>query len=249
MIAVSTAIYSPNGGNIGIGFAIPSADAERIIQDLVNLGHVSRGYLGIKTQSLSSNLSEALGLADQKGALVTDVQKGSAAERGTISVGDVIVSFDNERIDGPNTLARLVALAQPNHSYKLTVVRNGEEKPLYVKLLDQSRLSALKTRVDQLSKTERILGLRICDLTTSLRTQLSLKSSITGVVVTKVVSSSPAEHAGLLPGDLILKVNDVTISTTDQWSHLMRNNKNSTVSLLLVLRADHQFFTGLRMAA
>ena len=246
VVAVSTAIYSPNGGNIGIGFAIPSTDVERIIQDLVDFGHVSRGYLGIKTQSLSPDLAEALKLTSQQGALVTDIQKGTAAEKGKMMIGDVIISFSGKKIDGPTSLARLVALAKPNHSYNLTVVRNGKKKTLFVNLHDQSRLSTLQREADRLSKGEHTFGLRLSDLTTSLRGKLNLDSNIVGVVVTKVKAASVAEQAGLMPGDLILKVNDVTISSTDQWTQLIRSNKKSTVSLLLVLREDRQFFTGLK---
>ena len=246
VIAVSTAIYSTNGGNIGIGFAIPSNDAGRIIDDLKNLGYVRRGYLGVKTQTLTPNLSKALGLDNTMGALITEVGENTAAERGGLKTGDVVTSFDNRKINNPDAFGRAIALAKPDHTYIMTVVRENDVERLSIKLDEQVQLGASMDSTHRQQNTKQVFGLGLSDLSPAHRNKLNIDPSYSGAVVSGVRTAGPADTAGLLPGDLILKVNNVQVRNSKECIKLLQEKPNNNFALLMVLRRDNHIFIGLK---
>ena len=132
VIGVNTAIFSPVGVNVGIGFAVPSRTAQTVADQLIRTGKVERGYLGVRLQELTSGIAQALGRPDPKGALVASVEPGSPADKAGIKIGDLITRVENQTVEGPRDLSRAVARMKPGTRAPLTVFRNGKTQEITV---------------------------------------------------------------------------------------------------------------------
>ncbi len=148
VIGVTTAIFSPNGGNIGIGFAIPANQAKSVIAELRNNGSVERGWLGVQIQNLDDELAASLKVPNQHGALVAEVLKDGPAAHGGVLAGDVITRFNDREIDSARTLSRVVAEAAPSKAAKVTVWRDGKSRELNVKLGEAAKSEQVAGRAD-----------------------------------------------------------------------------------------------------
>ena len=197
LIGINTAIFSPSGGNVGIGFAIPSMLAQDVMQQLQQFGEVRRGSLGIEAQDVDAELAPLLGLVSARGALVTRTAPGSAAIKAGVKVGDVIVALNQRRIASAAELGNTEALLPVGKTVFLGVVRDRKPLTLSVELNPEVVAHLAGDRLDP-----RLAGAELGDLTSKLRRQ-----GLTGVIVKAVVENSRAWRNGLRPGDLIAAVN------------------------------------------
>jgi serine protease Do len=223
VIGINTAIFSPNGGNIGIGFAIPANQARRVLDVLREGGTVSRGWLGITMQPVDESLAEAFELGRPRGALVAEVQPDSPADAGGIVAGDVITRLDGREIDSTRTLGRLVGALDAGERVEIDVWRDGQSLSLVVEVGDrgeglaQAGLTQGQGRGQGPgARSGATLGLTLEDLTPERRTSLGLGPDVQGAVVTAVAPNSPAARQGIQVGDVIQSVNRRPTATADE---------------------------------
>ena len=204
LVGINSQILSPTGGNIGIGFAIPSRMAETVMTQLVHGGKVHRGQLGVSVQGVTSDLAKSLGLADVRGALVSDVVKGSPAERAGIERGDVILSLDGQPVSDGNSLRNRISSTQPGATVSIGFVRDGQQKTARVTL---GELPSQKASADDGAPAQGPrLGLSLQPVTPEMAKELGVPAE-TGLYVAEVAPASPAADAGLQAGDVIEQVN------------------------------------------
>lgn len=210
VIGINTAIFSPTGGNIGLGFAIPSSLAEPVMVQLRDNGRVERGLLGVQIQPVTKEIAESLSLKADKGALVAMVQPDSPALAAGVKSGDVIVSVDGKKLDGIKELTRTISAMKPGTSVKLGVWRDGKDMSLTAKVGDQKEESAIiKAKADgkaaEAAKPA-AYGVSLAPLSPEARKQLGLDGEMKGVVVAAVEPGSPADDQGLKAGDVLQQV-------------------------------------------
>lgn len=223
VIGVNTAIYSPSGGNIGIGFAIPSATAQTVITALKEHGRVERGWLGVEIQSVTDEIAAALGRQDRQGALVARTMEGSPAAKAGIRAGDLILSLDDEPVEEVKDLSRAVAEIRPGTRMSLTVQRQGAEKVLTLTIGEmpaEERVAA--TPPPETQSSEPRLGLYLAPLTDDVRESRGLDQDTSGVLVSRVEEGSAAEKAGIRPGTLITMVGQREVSTPNEAASSVR---------------------------
>ncbi|PYS78435.1 MAG: protease Do, partial [Acidobacteria bacterium] len=208
LVGINSQILSPSGGNIGIGFAIPSNMTRTVVEQLINKGKVRRGQLGVYVQAVTEDLAQGLGLKEARGVIVSSVQKGSAAERAGLRQGDVITAVNGNAVNDANELRNLVASTQPGSDVTLTIVRDGREQQLKVTLgeLTENGNGAGGQPGGGGGEGQSEggkLGLALAPLTPELAQRLRLPEDKPGLVVTDVDPSGPGADAGLQQGDLI----------------------------------------------
>lgn len=214
VIGVNTLIFSPSGGNVGIGFAIAANLAKEVVTQLIEKGSVERGWLGVVIQPVDEDIASALGLDEPKGALVNSVQAGSPAERAGIEAGDVVVAFDGRTVEDPRDLARMVADAGPGHEARITVVRDGRERTLEVELGTMPTEETV-AEAGEASAAKARLGVAVRPLTPEDRDELGLAPEISGVLVVSVEEGSPAAEKGIRPGDVIVSVDGRDVASAE----------------------------------
>jgi serine protease Do len=247
VIGVNTAIFSPNGGNIGIGFAIPANQAKTIVASLKESGSVERGWLGVQIQNLDDDLAGSLGLANEKGALVAEVVADGPAAKGGIQAGDVITRFNGQEIDSSRTLSRVVAEAPPSRPATVTVWRDGRSRDLTIQLgeAEQEQVAAAGPG-SQNEQGGAALGLALRPLTEQDRAQLDLPADVQGALVANVVPGSDAAEKGIRPGDVITSVNQQSVENVGEAVAALNQAKaNGGRALLLVRRGETQRFVAL----
>jgi len=217
VVGVNTAIYSPNGGSVGIGFAIPSKVAKETVAQLISSGSVTRGWLGVSIQPMTTELAAALGRKETTGALVAEVLDGTPAAKAGLVNGDLVVKLNGRDIESPRDLTRSVSALSPGQKAKVTVLRSGALKDLTVTLGQRdkeevaSNDNSSSPSEDSLSKDS---GLRVADLNDQLRQQFHVADGVAGVLVTAVKPGSAADKAGLNPGVVILQVDGAPIASS-----------------------------------
>jgi serine protease Do len=246
VIGVNTAIFSPNGGNVGIGFAIPSNQAKEIIADLRENGSVERGWLGVQIQDVDEDLAKSLHLNGTDGALVVEVVGDSPAAKGGLQPGDVVTRFNDRAIDKSRTLSRAVAGTAPNSTAKVTVWRDGKSRDLKVEVGEAANQAVASAGQGGAAQGQAHLGLQLRPLTDNDRGMLGLPSDVNGVVVANVEPGSPAAEKGIRPGDVITRVNQKPVSSVgDAVAALNSVRDAKETALLLVRRGDSQRFVAL----
>ena len=240
VIGVNTAILSPTGGSIGIGFAMSSRVAENVINQLRDYGETRRGWLGVRIQDIDEDIAEGLGLEEARGALVTDVPEGPALEAG-IESGDVILSFDGVDVDDTRGLVRQVANTEIGKEVRVRVWRDGETQTLRVTLgrrEDAERAVPASINRDEPTTTE-FLGLTISNMTEELREQLGLAEGAEGLVVSDVAEDSEAFEKGLRAGDVITEAGQEKVASVGDLEDRIDAAKDAgRKSLLLLVRRD-----------
>jgi serine protease Do len=221
VIGINTAIFSPSGGSIGIGFAIPSASARPIIDQLKATGKVERGWIGARIQPLTEELAEAVGLDRTRGAMIAAVDPGSPAAQAKLQPGDVILAYDGKPIDRSRQLPRLVADTAPDATVKLTMWRDGKEQEVELKVapLNPNRPAPPTPPEPEKPKPPpslEVLGLKLTKPTADLRKQFSLPDGAKGVVITDVPPNGPATTQGLRPGDLVTAIGHETVGSLEE---------------------------------
>jgi serine protease Do len=240
VIGVNTAILSPNGGSIGIGFAMSSRVAEGVIAQLQEYGETRRGWLGVRIQDVTEDLAEGLGLEEARGALVTDVPEGPAADAGMQS-GDVIVAFEGADVQDTRDLVRRVGNTEIGKTVDIVVFRNGETETLAVTL--GRREDAERAVPASVEATEPIegeaLGLTVSEMTDELREQLGLATDAGGLVVTDVAGDSEAYEKGVRAGDVITEAGQQPVATVgDLEDRIAEAKEAGRKSLLLLVRRE-----------
>ncbi|HEV2673847.1 MAG TPA: DegQ family serine endoprotease [Aliidongia sp.] len=217
VIGINTAIFSPNGGSVGIGFAIPSNSAKTVIEQLKSVGHVDRGWLGVQIQEVTPEIANSLGL-DQNhpaGALVSSVSADSPAAKAGVKVGDVIEKFNGKTVEKMRDLPRIVAETPIGTKVDLGVFRKGEHTslPTTIEKLDDAKVAS----VDPQTGEERpgkapSLGLTLSNLNPDIRKRLSIPKDVNGVLVSRVKEGSPAADKGIEAGDVIVQIDQTPVS-------------------------------------
>jgi serine protease Do len=243
LIGINTAIASPTGGSVGVGFAIPSNMARAAMQSLIKTGRVVRGFLGASTQDVTPSLGKIFRLPDVKGAIVTDIQGKGSAERAGLRRGDVVVRFDGRDVMDSGQLRNLIAQAAIGSKHRLDVIREG--KPLQVDLIVQEapRERAKKNQAASasVSTAHPLSGVVFDDVTPPLARQMDLPVS-TGVVVTDLEEGSLAESSGLQPGDVVLELNRQVVPNFHVFQRLADPLKPTDLALLLVNRQGNVLY-------
>ncbi len=261
VIGINSAIYSPSGGSVGIGFAIPSALARPVIEQLRKYGHTRRGWLGVRIQTVGDEIAETLGMPKAIGALVASVSAGGPAEQAGIQAGDVIIQFDGREVTEMRHLPRMVAETDIGKPVDVQVWRKGKKIDLKVKVgeLPETEAAATtegekpKAKPETPSKEQKldILGVSLAPLSQELRDQFEIGAEVKGVVVTQVKDGGPAAEKDLKPGDVIVEVSQEEVATPSQVaSHVdaARSAGQKSV-LLLVERAGDLRFVAVRIGA
>ncbi|NUB07274.1 DegQ family serine endoprotease [Azospirillum sp. Vi22] len=210
VIGVNTAIFSQSGGNVGIGFAIPSDLAKPVIAALRDKGRVTRGYLGVMIQPVEQDVADALGLKDRSGALVADVTKDSPAAQAGIQPGDVITEYAGKSVSEPHALTGMVAQTKPGDTVPIAVLRDGRVNPLNVHVLELQPTRQAEAQPQ--NPGEGKLGLALAPVTPELRKEFGLDPDAQGAVVVDVAPNSPAARVGLQPGDVITRVGPAPVT-------------------------------------
>jgi len=241
VIGINTAIVSQVQQYAGIGFAIPINIAKRVMEDLVTKGKVERGYLGVYIQDVDDDLAKAIGLEEIYGAVITDVTKGSPADKAGLREGDVIVEFNGQKVRDVDHLRVLVSSARPNSKATLKINRDGRFKEITVTL---GELPSEAKEIRPSEKAREKLGLEVQDLTRELARRYGYEGE-KGVIITKVDPDSPAGRKGLEPGDLIKEINREPIKDIRDYNRIVGQAKPGDVLLFRVLvhrQKVHRFF-------
>ena len=247
VIGVNTAIFSPSGGSVGIGFAVPTALAEPVIKQLRDYGRTRRGWLGVRIQTVTDDIAESLGLDSAHGALVADVTPDSPAEAAGIETGDVILEFNNRAIPEMRELPRVVAATDIGGAVNVVVMRKGRTLTLQVEIgeLEEAEpmLAALTQEEEEGSEADS-LGMTLSTMTSELRERFSFDEKAQGVVVVEVDPEGTAADRGVRPGDMILEVGLEEVHTPADVVAKVKaadEAKRKSVLLLLDRSSDQRF--------
>jgi serine protease Do len=247
LIGINSQILSPSGGNIGIGFAIPSNMAKTVMSQLVNGGKVRRGKLGVSIQPITSDLAASMGIKELRGVLISGVTPGGPADHAGIKTGDIVTAIDGQPTNDPNELRNRIASSAPGTPVTLTLQRNGKE--LQVKAtLDELTAQEAQTKQsgsDQGSGEGGTLGLSVQPLTPDDAAQLGLSRATRGLVVASIDPSGPAAESGIQSGDVIVEVNRQPVASADDLRSALRKS-GSRPALLLINRGGQTHFVTVR---
>jgi serine protease Do len=253
VIGVNTAILSPNGGSIGIGFSMASNVVVRVVDQLKEFGETRRGWLGVRIQDVTDDVAEAIGLEKAAGALVTDVPEGPSAEAG-IKAGDVIMSFDGKEVTDTRSLVKTVGNTQVGKAVRVIVFRDGKTETLKVTLgrreEAEGAVPASQPAEPEKPAQSDILGLTVSEITDELREQLELASGASGLVVQNVDETSKAFEKGLRAGDLITEAGQQKLASIEDLNKQIEAAREAGRKslLLLVRRAGDPRFVALSLA-
>ena len=246
VIGINTAILSPTGGSVGIGFAVPAATAMPIIEQLRQFGETRRGWLGVRIQSVDDATAEALSLGAPRGALVAGIDDKGPAKPSGLEIGDVIVRFDGREVKDSRDLPRIVASTPVGKAVEVIVMRKGQELKKQVTLgrledgEKQQQANLQQPPTDTPSATRQALGLSLSGITDDLRKRYNLKDDQKGVVVTRVDPNSAAADKRIQAGDIIVEVGQEPVSSpadvTRRVEALKTDGRKS--ALLLVSNAQ-----------
>ncbi len=232
LIGINTAIYSRDGGNQGIGFAIPSNLARNVMESLVTNGKVTRGYLGIMPQDVTPALAKEFKLKDEQGALVGDVSPGGPADKAGFKSGDVILEFNGKPISDSRHLRLEVAGTKPGQSVPVKILRDGSTRTLEVAVKELPGSDKIaKSDSEKTDNTGTLQGVAVGDLDDQVRHQLNLPDNVKGAVITGVEQGSAAAEAGLKTGDVITEINRQSVAGANDAVRLTEHPKSKTTLL------------------
>jgi serine protease Do len=242
VIGINTAIYSPNGGSVGIGFAVPSSVAKTVVAQLESHGKVSRGWLGVQIQEVTPAIAASLGLQGEHGAMVAVVTpNGPGAEAG-LKQGDVILSFNGSELKQLRDLPRLVAATAPGTKAALNVWRNGRSTELHTTIAEapeNPRVASTSGEQQPSEDRAEALGLHFGSLTNELRRELRLGRDVQGVVIARVDDGGAAEALGLMRGDVVVSINQEAVNTPQEAAQKLKQIADSPQKNALLLLNRH----------
>jgi serine protease Do len=250
VIGINTAILSPSGGSIGIGFAVPSDMARPIVDQLLAYGETRRGWLGVRIQPVDDNIAESLGLGESRGALIAGVDDKGPSKPAGIVAGDVIIRFDGRDIKESRDLPRIVGQTAVGKEVDVVVIREGKEKSLRVtlgRLEDGEKLAQQGNGAPtpEAPVVKKALGLELSSMTDEVLKRYSIKETVKGVVVTKVDPDSAASEKRIAAGDVITEVQQEAVQTPDalvkRIAALEKEGKKSALFLVSSAQGDMRF--------
>jgi len=249
VVGINTAIYSPSGGSVGIGFSVPSNLAKNVVHQLRNFGETRRGWLGVRIQTVTDDLAESLNLETASGALIASVSEDSPASAAGLKVGDVILSFDGKSVNTMRRLPRIVAETQIDKPVQVELWRDGKTISVGVVVgrLDEGEVEVASARPnadEPVVEDVPSLGLTVSSLTPELRQQFELAEAVDGVMVVRVDGGGSAAEKGIQPGDLIVEVGQEQVSSPSDIINKVgkeRAQNKATVLLLLDRQGDLRF--------
>ena len=252
VIGVNTAIYSPSGGSVGIGFAIPSSLAEGVINQLIQYGKTVRGWLGVRIQTVTPDLAESLGLDRAYGALVASTIPDSPAEKAGIKAGDIILEFNGGEVTEMRKLPRLVAEAQVSKNSKIVVWRNEKKVTKNVLIAELKEDIVANKKEDEKKKVVqegeiKELGIKLLSLTDEIRIRQNIPEDTYGLLVVNVEQNSEAERKGIRPGDIIQEINQTPVNKIKDIKSVIKKASNKKGVLLLVNRQGNIIFVALKV--
>lgn len=247
VIGINTAIYSPSGGSVGIGFAIPSNAAQAIIEQLISKGQVSRGWLGVHIQVVTDPIAEALGLKKAEGALVASIIEDGPAAKAGVKARDVILEFDGKRVTEMRKLPRIVASTPVEKAVSLKVWRDGEMKTLSVmigRLDDKEVVASATTKPEAKSEDQALaaLGLTVAAPSAEVLARFELPETVDGLVITDVLADTSAYEEGIRAGDVLSEVSQEKVKTPSDAVRLIEAaKKEGKKSVLLLIESQSGF--------
>jgi serine protease Do len=250
VIGVNTAIISPSGGSIGIGFAVPSKTVMPVIEQLREFKEVRRGWLGVRIQQVSAEIADSLNVKPPRGALIAGIDDKGPAKPAGIEPGDVIVKFDGQDIKEMRDLPKIVAETPVGKDVEVTIIRKGKEETKTVKLgrlqdEKQATLAPKKNGAEEKSVVKRALGLDLANLTDELRKKHKIKDNVKGVLITGIDASSPAAEKRLAPGMVIAEVQQEPVNSAAELQQrvekLKKDGKKAVVLLVVTPDGDPSF--------
>jgi serine protease Do len=260
VVGINTAIMSPTGGSIGIGFAVPAEIAVPVIEQLRRFGSVRRGWIGVRIQNVTDEVAEGLGMEEAMGAFVAGLTDGGPAEQAGIEEGDVVVEYDGEPVPGMRDLPRLVADTPPGDTVDLVVIRDGERVTLEIEvgLLEEEGTLASAGVGDESEEDEsqkaiddaaQMFGLSLGEITEESRDTYSIDDSVDGVLITAVEAGSEADDKAVKPGEVIVQVSQKDVAAPEEVVKRIEELKEEgrrTVMLLLSGVGNKLRFVSLR---
>jgi len=249
LVGINTAIFSQSGGNMGIGFAVPSNMAQSIMGQLVQTGKVVRGWLGVSIQELTPELSSQFGITETKGVLVSDVMDDSPAKKAGFERADVIIEYDGKSMDSPTHLRNAVAQTAVGKKVVVKLIRDKKPKTIDLTIVEQPKSmsqSGDEDGGDSATPTGRLSSLDVRDLTEELAGRYGLKSSERGVVIVRVKPGSTAEELGVREGDIVLEVNRQAVTSVKTFERIAGKLPKDQAVLLLLKRQGRTIYLTLR---
>ncbi len=249
VIGVNTAILSPSGGSVGIGFATPAATLEPVIEQLQKFGETRRGWLGVRIQSVDETIAESLGLGKPRGALVAGVDEKGPGKPAGIKSGDVIIKFDGKDVKDSRELPKIVAATAVGREVSVIVMRGGKEQELKVtlgRLEDGEKQASLdagkgdKGPAPGASSVQKALGMELGAVTADARKKFNLKEGMDGVLVTSVEPNSPAAEKRIAAGDRILEINQDAVSKPEDVARKLKELRDQGRKSALLFVASPQ---------
>lgn len=240
LVGINTAIYSTSGGYMGIGFAIPSDMAKVVMENIIKHGRVIRGWLGVSIQDLTPDLAKSLGIRETAGALVSNVETGSPADKAGLKRGDLITGINTKKVDDSTGLRNMIASTAPGTKIDVRIIRDGKEQTVTVALGEYKENKVVKTEYNNALK-----GVSVQELTPGLRDKLSLPDYVSGVVVTSV-SADLSGRRLLQPNDVIEEVNRTAIQNVQDYDQAVSRIGAKDTVLLLIYRDGGSFYLTIR---
>ena len=247
VVGINTAIYSPNGGSVGVGFAIPSDQARAIVAKLIKSGSIEHGFIGVQIQPVTADVANAIGLDKPEGALVAGVNGDTPAAKAGIKTGDVITALGGKAVTSPRDLSRMVADLAPGDREEVTVWRRGQSKDLRLTIGENGQDqqdSAQAGKEGPAAHKVPTIGIGLADITNDVRQALNLPETETGAVIESVSPDKPAADAGLQPGDIIVAVNQQPVKSADEAKAAVADagKAGRKAVLLLIQRGEDKTF-------
>lgn len=249
LVGINTAIFSQSGGNMGIGFAVPSNMALSIMNQLVQTGKVVRGWLGVSIQELTPELASQFGITETKGVLVSDVMDDSPAKKAGFERADVIVEYDGKPMDSPTHLRNAVAQTPVGKKVTIKFIRDKKPKTVDLAIAEQPKSMSQNGEADggeSATPTGVLSSLEVRDLTQELASRYGLKSSERGVVIVRVKSGSTAEELGVREGDIVLEINRQAVASVKVFERIAGKLPKDQAVLLLLKRQGRTIYLTLR---
>ncbi|KJE36065.1 serine protease [Thalassospira sp. HJ] len=253
VIGINSAIYSPSGGSVGIGFAIPSAIAQSVVDQLKEYGRTRRGWLGVHIQTVTEDIADSVGLDEASGAMVAGVSEDGPAQAAGIKQGDVILTFDGKKVESMRRLPRIVAETKIGKDVDVEIWRDGEKQTVQVELgeLEEEVVAASAGSSEEqeapavAEASIDALGIKIANVDEGLRQRYNLAEGTEGVIVTEVAGDSYAAEKGVRPGDIIIEASHSSVSSVEDVVNAVEtaiDDDKRTILMLIETSAGPRYF-------